>query len=49
VHLGPVQGQPVGESHGVLLWGVARADPQHLGVKEGGGKMERPRKRGGRI
>ena len=35
VHLGPVQGQPIREGHGVLLRGVPCADPQHLEV--GGG------------
>ena len=35
VHLSPVQGQPIGEGHSVLLWGVPCADPQHLEV--GGG------------
>jgi hypothetical protein len=40
VHLGPVQGQPVREGHGVLLWGVPCADPQHLEVGVGGGLVE---------
>lgn len=35
VHLGSVQGQPVRECHGVLLWGIPCTDPQHLEV---GGK-----------
>jgi len=32
VDLGPGEGEPVGEGHGVLVWSVARADPQDLKV-----------------
>lgn len=32
VHLGAVQGQPIRERHGVLLWGIPCTDSQHLEV-----------------